>query len=73
MCYNDTDSFRKFLSQNSVKQGGVLSPIKFNDCMDVLLLSHKTLDLGCHIADLLMGALCQAADFVIIVPVLYYL
>ena len=68
----DTEISRKFSLQNSVKQGGILSPIMFTVYMDVLLNLKKAI-LGCHIGDLFIGALGYADDVVIIAPTIYSL
>ena len=45
-----------------VKQGGVLSPLLFAVYIDDLLLFLKAAKLGCHIANMFVGALCYADD-----------
>lgn len=53
---------------NGVRQGGVLSPILFNVYMDELLRRLKANDIGCHIGNVYMGALCYADDIVLLCP-----
>ena len=47
---------------NIFKQGGVLSLILFNICIDKLLLKLKRLGNGCHIKNIFVGALFYAND-----------
>jgi len=57
-----------FSVSNGVRQGGVLSPILFNVYMDELLLRLQRHDIGCHIGQKFMGALCYADDLSVLCP-----
>ena len=56
---------------NGVKQGGVLSPLLFNLCIDGLLIRLKKSGVGCHMNNIYMGALSYADDITISCPSLY--
>ena len=58
--WNTSMSYR-FNEGNSVKQGGVLSPILFTVYLDGLIKRLKYSKLGCHIGNV-MGAFCYADD-----------
>ena len=51
-----------------VKQGGVLSPILFNMCLDVLLLNLQKSGFGCHIGNEFMGCFAYADDIILLSP-----
>ena len=59
---------RVFGASNSVKQGGVLSPILFIVYMDELIVTLSKSQLGCHMGPFYAGALGYADDLTLISP-----
>ena len=59
---------KEFDIRNGVKQGGVLSPLLFNICIDVLLLQLSQGGVGCHIGNKYMGSFTYADDIVLLLP-----
>ena len=57
-----------FSVSNSVRQGGVLSPILFFMYIDDLLVDLSNLGVGCFWESLYAGALCYADDLVLWAP-----
>ena len=53
---------------NSVKQGGVLSPILFTVYIDELLNQLKNSGFGCYIGNIFLGAFGYADDVMILAP-----
>ena len=69
MCVSWNKSLsRPFNVKNGVKQGGVLSPILFTVYIDTLLRELECLDIGCHLGNEYVGALCYADDLTLICP-----
>ena len=54
--------------QNSVRQGGVLSPVLFAVYLDGLLEELSESGVGCYWGHLFAGALCYADDLVLLAP-----
>ena len=46
--------YKKFRIHNSVKQGGVISPIFFNIYLDPMLIQLRESRIGCHINNVLL-------------------
>ena len=57
-----------FKITNSVRQGGMLSPILFGMYMDNLFHSLSACHVGCHIGNKFMGAFGYADDAILIAP-----
>ena len=63
--WNDTLS-EKFTVSNGVKQGGVLSPILFSLYLDSLIDELRSLNVGCHVNGLFVGAVVYADDITLL-------
>ena len=59
---------QKFNVTNGVWQGGVLSPLLFSICVEVLLEMLKNMGVGCHIGHIFVGALGYADDLILPCP-----
>ena len=57
-----------FLFSNSVKQGGILSPMLFNVYMDQLSINLNRSGIGSNIDGHLINHLCYADDLCLISP-----
>ncbi len=57
-----------FSVSNSVKQGGVLSPILFSIYLDGLLSKLNKKSVACHMENYFVGCLAYADDLTLIVP-----
>ena len=57
----------KFDVSNSVRQGGVLSPILFSIYLDTLLISLKNTGVGCFWSGQFAGAVAYTDDIVLMV------
>ena len=57
-----------FYTSNSVKQGGVLSPLLFNVYLDELILLLTEQGVGCHMNGMFVGDFCHADDVTLLAP-----
>ena len=58
-----------FDTSNGVKQGGVLSPLIFNDYLDELILLLREQGVGCHKNGMFVGAFCYADDVTLLASI----
>ena len=62
---------KTFNISNGVKQGGVISPLRFSIYIDNLFLELWTSSLGCHVGLTYAGAFGYADDIPLIAPSIY--
>jgi len=48
--------------RSGIRQGGILSALLFNICVNSIILSLRSADLGCHISGVFLDCICYADD-----------
>jgi len=65
-CYS-----RRFITEKSVRQGGVMSPVLFNVYMDMLGQNLMHLGIGCKMGNIMANCLFYADDICLLSPSLF--